>query len=91
MLALYSESLLSEAGNSQEFRIEAANVIAAEVQRLSSLIGGMLSMSQIENGSLSPEKSLVKLNDVATSGVRGSESFCYRPEFRVSKLMFRRK
>ncbi len=65
VLALYSESLLSEAGNSPEFRIEAANVIATEVERLSSLITGMLSMSQIENGSLSPDKSLVKLNDVA--------------------------
>ncbi len=65
VLGLYSESLLSEAGKSDEFRIEAANVIAEEVDRLSSLITGLLSMTQIETGSLSPERSLVRLRDVA--------------------------
>ncbi len=65
VLALYSESLLSETGKSEEFRVEAANVIAAEVERLSSLISGMLSITQIENGSLTPDRNLVKLNDVA--------------------------
>ena len=65
VLAMYSESLLSEAGKSEEFRIEAANVIGEEVGRLSSLINGLLSMTQIENGSLTPDKSLVRLRDVA--------------------------
>ncbi len=65
VLGLYSESLLSEAGKSEEFRIEAANVIAEEVDRLSSLITGLLSMTQIETGSLSPDRSLVRLRDVA--------------------------
>ncbi len=65
VLGLYSESLLSEAGKSEEFRIEAANVIAEEVDRLSSLITGLLSMTQIETGSLAPERSLVRLRDVA--------------------------
>ena len=67
VLGLYSESLLSEAGKSEEFRIEAANVISAEVHRLSSLITGLLSMTQIENGSLTPDRSLVKLRDVASA------------------------
>ena len=65
VLGMYSESLLSEAGKSEEFRIEAANVIGEEVDRLSSLINGLLSMTQIENGSLTPDKSLVRLRDVA--------------------------
>ena len=65
VLGLYSETLLSEAGKSEEFRIEAANVIADEVDRLSTLITGLLSMTQIENGSLTPDRSLVKLRDVA--------------------------
>ena len=67
VLALYSESLLSEAGKSEERRVEAVNVISGEVRRLSSLISSLLSMTQIENGSLTPDKNLVRLNDVATA------------------------
>jgi len=65
VLGLYSESLLSESGKSEEFRIEAANVISDEVERLGALITGLLNMTQIENGSLTPNRSLVKLNDLA--------------------------
>jgi signal transduction histidine kinase len=67
VLALYSESLLSEAGKSRDYQIEAANVIAAEVDRLSTLITGLLNMTQIESGSISPERSLVKLQDVVAA------------------------
>ncbi|MGB5247011.1 MAG: ATP-binding protein [Woeseia sp.] len=67
VLALYSESLLGEAGRTEEFRVEAANVIAEEVARLSSLINSLLSLTQIESGSLTPTRSLVKLRDVATA------------------------
>lgn len=67
VLAMYSESLLSEAGRKEEFRVEAANVISDEVDRLSSLITGLLSMTQIETGSLTPDRSLVRLRDVASA------------------------
>ncbi|MBU2676400.1 MAG: ATP-binding protein [Gammaproteobacteria bacterium] len=67
VLALYSESLLSDVGNSREHQIEAANVIAAEVDRLSSLITGLLNMTQIESGSITPDRSLVKLQDVVAA------------------------
>jgi signal transduction histidine kinase len=67
VLALYSESLLSDAGKSRDYQIEAANVIAAEVDRLSTLITGLLNMTQIESGSISPERSLVKLQDVVAA------------------------
>jgi signal transduction histidine kinase len=67
VLALYSESLLSDAGNSREHQKEAANVIAAEVDRLSSLITGLLNMTQIESGSISPDRALVKLQDVVAA------------------------
>ena len=40
-------------------------MIAEEVDRLASLITGLLSMTQIETGSLAPERSLVRLRDVA--------------------------
>ena len=65
VLAMYSEQLLSAAGQNEEFRIEAANVIAEEVERLNSLVSGLLNVTQIENGSLTPERSLVKLRDLA--------------------------
>ena len=67
VLGMYSESLLSDVGKTEEFRIEAANVIADEVHRLSSLITGLLNITQIENGSLTPDRSLVKLRDVASA------------------------
>jgi len=67
VLALYSEALLSESGKSEERRVEAVNVISEEVRRLSALITSLLSMTQIENGSLTPDKNLVKLNDLATA------------------------
>lgn len=67
VLSLYSETMLTPAGNTEEFRIEAANVIAEEVGRLSSLITGLLNITQIENGSLAPDKTLVKLRDVASA------------------------
>ena len=65
VLSLYSETMLTDAGRSEAFRVEAANVISEEVSRLNTLITGLLSMTQIENGSLTPDKRLVKLTDVA--------------------------
>lgn len=67
VLAMYSESLLSDVGKTEEFRIEAANVISDEVGRLGSLITGLLNITQIENGSLTPDRGLVKLRDVASA------------------------
>ena len=64
-LALYSEALLSDQGCEEEFRVEAANVIADEVHRLGKLTTGLLSMTQIETGGLKPDKSLVRIRDVA--------------------------
>lgn len=67
ILSLYSESLLGEQGKKEDFRVEAANVIAEEVERLGSLITGLLNMTQIETGSLTPDRSLVRLRDVASA------------------------
>lgn len=67
VLSLYSESLLGESGKSREYQIEAANVISAEVDRLSTLITGLLNMTRIESGSISPDRSLVKLQDLVTA------------------------
>lgn len=75
VLGMYSETLLSEAGRKEEFRIEAANVISEEVDRLSALITGLLNMTQIETGSLSPDKSLVRLRDVAQAAFDEAGNF----------------
>ena len=82
VLGLYSESLSSEAGKSEEFRIEAANVIAEEVDRLSSLITGLLSMTQIETGSLAPDRSLVRLRDVAQAAFEEAQHSAKRSDIR---------
>lgn len=82
VLGLYSESLSSEAGKSEEFRVEAANVIAEEVDRLSSLITGLLSMTQIETGSLAPDRSLVRLRDVAQSAFKEAQHSAKRNDIR---------
>ncbi len=67
VLSLYSEALQGDQGKTEEFRVEAANVIAEEVDRLGSLISGLLNMTQIETGSLTPDRSLVRLRDVASA------------------------
>lgn len=64
VLAMYSESLLREEGESPEFRVEAVNVIQDEVERLSMLISNLLSITQIEMGSMQIDRRRVKLNDL---------------------------
>ena len=64
VLAMYSESLQGEDGKSEEFRIEAVNVIQDEVERLSMLINNLLSITKIEMGSMDLVRQRVKLRDL---------------------------
>ena len=64
VLSMYSETLLRKEGQAEEFRIEAANVIHDEVERLSMLINNLLSITKIEMGSLKLERQHVKLRDL---------------------------
>ena len=64
VLAMYSETLLNGGVDSEQGRIEAANVIHDEVERLAQLISNMLSITRIEMGSLSIERKRVKLRDM---------------------------
>lgn len=64
VLAMYSETLQREEGQSAEFRTEAVNVIHDEVERISMLINNLLSITKIEMGSLSLERQHVKLRDL---------------------------
>lgn len=64
VLAMYSETLQREEGQSVEFRTEAVNVIHDEVERISMLINNLLSITKIEMGSLNLERQHVKLRDL---------------------------
>jgi signal transduction histidine kinase len=64
VLRMYSEELLRTDDLPEEFRIEAVNVIYDEVDRLSTLISNLLSLTKIEMGSLTVDRQRVKLNDL---------------------------
>jgi len=64
VLAMYSESLQGEDGKDEKFRIEAANVIHDEVERLSMMINNILNITKIEMGSISIERTRVRLRDL---------------------------
>ena len=63
VLSMYSESLIDEDITSAEIRIEAANVIHDEVERLSNLIQNLLSITQYELGGLIIERQRVRLTE----------------------------
>ena len=64
VLHMYSEMLLGEEGKSEDFRIEAGNIIFEETERLSQLISNLLSISKIEMGSTALDRQRVKLLDL---------------------------
>jgi signal transduction histidine kinase len=63
-LAMYSEMLQGDDGSKDEFRIDAANVINDEVERLTLLINNILSITNIEIGSIGIERKRVKLREL---------------------------
>ena len=63
VLSMYSESLLDVELVSEKHRIEAANVIHDEVERLSSLIQNLLSITRYELGGLLIERQRVRIQD----------------------------
>jgi PAS domain S-box-containing protein len=64
IISLYSESMLSEDGDSAEFRIEACNIIRDETERLSRLIDNILHITKIEMGGISLDRQRVKIGDM---------------------------
>lgn len=62
-LAMHAELLMGKDGESEEFRIDACNVISDEVERLGSLIGTLLSIARIESGNVSLRRQRVRLHD----------------------------
>ncbi len=64
VLSMYSETLQSEDAEDAALRIEAANVIFDEVERLSLLINNLLSLTRLEMGSLDADKQRVRIRDL---------------------------
>lgn len=63
-LSLYAEILQNEDDNPPEFQLEASNVICDEVERLARLVNNLLSMTQIEMGTLKLDRHRIKLVDL---------------------------
>jgi len=69
VMSMYGESLIGSEGGSEDFRIEASNVIRDEVERLSSLINTLLSIARIETGSVAIERQRVRLEEFLEDAV----------------------
>jgi PAS domain S-box-containing protein len=82
-LALYTETLVGKEGESEEFRVEACSVIQDEVERLSDMIGTLLSIARIESGQVSLERQRVRPNEFMTDTLEAAS------RSRASKLTFR--
>jgi len=63
VLSMYSETLLGKDGESEDFRIEACNVIRDEVERLSTLISTLLSIARLEASVVGLNRQRVRLAD----------------------------
>ncbi len=62
-LLMYSEALLGPDGEDPAFRVEGLNVIYDETERMRDLINNLLNITKIETGSLSIDRTRVRLND----------------------------
>ena len=63
VIGMYSEMLLTEEGEENEVRIDAANVINDEIERVAMLIKNMLNITKIEMGSVSLDRQRVRLRE----------------------------
>ena len=63
-LKSYSELLMDGGGADEALRVEAVNVIHAEVDRMAGLINNLLNISKLETGSLKLAASRVNLHDM---------------------------
>jgi signal transduction histidine kinase len=62
-LMLYTEALIDEDGDDPKSRIDAANIMHDEVERLGGLINNLLSITRIEMGQISIERQRLRLHD----------------------------
>ena len=64
VMAMYSESLLTEGADNEAYRVEAVNVIHDEVGRLSTLINNLLAINQYELGGVVVQRTHVRLHEL---------------------------
>ena len=64
VMAMYSESLLTEGTDNEAYRVEAVNVIHDEVERLSTLINNLLAINQYELGGVVAQRKHVRLHEL---------------------------
>ena len=64
VISMYAETLQSGEETTGEFLLEAANVIKDETERMTMLINNTLNLTKIEMGSISINRSRVKLKDL---------------------------
>lgn len=64
VISMYAETLQSGEETSEEFLVEAANVIKDETERMTMLINNTLNLTKIEMGNISINRSRVKLKDL---------------------------
>ena len=62
-LSLCTEALFDDGADDPESRIEAANIMHDEVERLAGLIDNLLSITKIETGEISVERQRLRLHD----------------------------
>jgi two-component system sensor histidine kinase VicK len=62
-VAMYAEELLEQKGAAEEFRVEACNVIRDEVERVSLLVGTLLTIARIETGAVALERQPIRLHE----------------------------
>jgi len=63
VLSMYSESLLTEGVDNEEYRVEAVNVIHDETERLSTLINNLLAINQYELGGVVAQRKNVRMHE----------------------------
>ena len=63
VMAMYSESLLTQGVDDEKYRIEAVNVIHDEVERLSTLINNLLAINQYELGGIVAQRKHVRMHE----------------------------
>ena len=66
VIGMYGEMLLEDddEGSRDRLRVESANVIKDEVERITSLINNMLSLSRMEMGNVALDRKRTRLNDL---------------------------
>ncbi|MCB1742538.1 MAG: PAS domain-containing protein [Gammaproteobacteria bacterium] len=64
VIGMYGEMLLEDEGDDQGFRLEAANLINDQVERISALINNMLSLARLESGNLRLNRSRLRIEDL---------------------------